>query len=85
MALESTPTTTSEIFPDLYAAENIANFPIKPEVNGIPAKLNKIIENAAATNGDFLPRPVHLFKSLTSPEESLTRVTIPKAANVVRP
>jgi hypothetical protein len=51
----------------------------------MPAKLNKMNENAAATNGDFLPSPVHLFKSLTSPDESLTRVIIPNAASVVKP
>ena len=58
---------------------------MNPDVNGIPAKLNKINENAPATSGDFLPRPIHRFKSLTSPDESLTRVIIPNAANVVKP
>ena len=42
-------------------------------------------EKAPATNGDFLPSPLHRFRSVTSPDESLTRVISPNAAIVVKP
>ena len=51
----------------------------------MPAKLNNKNEKAAAVSGDFLPKPTHLFKSLTSPDESLIKAIIQNAASVANP
>ena len=61
------------------------NFPINPLVSGIPAKASKNPAKAVATQGERLPRPLQRFRSVTSPAESRTKVTTPKAPTVATP
>ena len=68
-----------------YAAEKIENFPINPLVSGIPANANKNPAKAVATQGERFPKPLQRLRSVTSPAESRTKVTIANAPTVATP
>ena len=52
--------------PAEMAAENTANFPTKPLVNGIPAKASRRNANALAASGERRPRPAHCERCVAS-------------------
>jgi hypothetical protein len=85
MAEASTPTMTSGVAPPAIAAWNTANFPVKPEVSGMPANVRRNSAKMPATTGERLPRPAQRDRWSASPPESRTRVITANAPIVVRP
>ena len=76
---------TTAVAPFSYAAEKIENCPMKPLVRGIPAKAIKKSAKADAANGERFPRPFQRFRSVTSPDESRTKVTTANPPTVATP
>ena len=72
MALETTATSTNAVAPLSTAAVNIANFPVKPLVNGIPAKAKRNSAKVLASQGEVRPSPAQALKCVASPEASRT-------------
>ena len=58
---------------------------MNPLVSGIPAKERRNPAKAVATHGERFPKPFQRLRSVTSPAESRTKVTIAKAPTVVMP
>ena len=58
---------------------------MNPLVSGMPANAKRNRVKVVAANGERLPKPLQRFRSVTSPDESRTRVTTANAPTVAMP
>ena len=64
--------------PAPVAAKNTSNLAQKPTVGGMPARANRNVVSATASNGERVPRPLKSV-SARSPVLRLTAIATPNA------
>ena len=76
---------TSGVAPPAIAAWKTANFPVNPDVSGMPANVSRNSAKTPATSGDRLPSPAQRDRWSASPPVSRTSVITANAPTVLRP